>query len=269
VILRGESASLGYQLTAGRWFSAPGEVVAPRGLVDDAHLKIGDTFTGTFHGTSLRLRIVGEVFDFIAGPGGHELFLDWSTVAAATPDLTPSIYLIALKPGSNAEAYVKRLAQARPDLLDVQVASSGNTEFLSAIAIVLFAIAGLIAIIAVAGIFNTVLLSTRERLRETATLKALGMSPRQVVTMVAASAGFLALIGGLAAVPAGVELDHWLFDQLSHVGGDDTPSALYAVYATWELIAIPLIGVGVAVAAALVPGQWAARANVVQVLHAE
>jgi len=269
VIMRGESSALGYELTAGRWFSAPGEVVAPRGLVDDAHLKVGDTFTGTFRGTNLRLRIVGEVFDFIAGPGGHELFLDWSTVSAAVPDLNPSTYLIALKPGSNVDAYVKRLAQAQPDLLNVQVANSGNMAFLSAVAIVLFAIAGLIALIAVAGIFNTVLLSTRERLRETATLKALGMSPRQVVTMVAASAGFLALIGGLAAVPAGVELDHWLFDQLSHVGGDDTPSALYAVYATWELIAIPLIGVVVAVAAALVPGRWAARTNVVQVLHAE
>lgn len=268
-IFRGDSSSLGYLLTAGRWISGPGEVVAPRGLVQDAHLKVGDTFTGTFHGAALKLRIVGEVYDFIAGPGGHELFLDWSTIAAAAPDLAPSGYLIALKPGSNVDAYVKRLAAAQPDLLDVQAANSGNQAFLATIAGVLFTIAGLIALIAVGGIFNTVLLSTRERLRETATLKALGMSPRQVIAMVAASAGLLALLGGLAAVPAGVALFRQLVDLFSNLGGDDTPAALYDVFETWELVAIPLAGVVVAVAAALIPGRWAARTNVVEVLRAE
>jgi putative ABC transport system permease protein len=268
-IFRGDSSALGYLLTAGRWINAPGEVVAPRGLVEDAHLKLGDTFTGTFHGAALQLRIVGEVYDLITGPGGHELMLDWSTVAAVAPDLNPSGYLITLKPGSNVDAYVKRLGAAQPDLLDVQAANSGNTAFLATIGAVLFAIAGLIGLIAVVGIFNTVLLSTRERVRDTATLKALGMSPRQVIAMVAASAGFLALLGGLAAVPAGVALYRQLFDLLSNLGGDDTPAALYDVFGAWELIAIPVAGAVVAVAAALIPGRWAARTNVVEVLHAE
>lgn len=63
-----------------------------------------------------------------------------------------------------------------------------------------------------------------ERVRDTATLKTLGMSPRQVIGMVATSAGFLALQGGLVAVPAGVALYRPLFDQLSHLGGNITPS---------------------------------------------
>jgi len=90
-----------------------------------------------------------------------------------------------------------------------------------------------------------------------------------VIAMVAASAGFLALVGGLAAVPAGVVLYRFLFNLLSNLGGNDTPSALYDVYAPWELIAIPLAGVIVAVGAAMVPGRWAARTNVVEVLHTE
>ena len=268
-IFRGESSQLGYLMTAGRWFNGPGEVVAPRGLVDDAHLKVGDTFTGTYRGAALKLRIVGEVFDFITGPGGHELMLDWSTITPVVPDLSPSSYLVTLKPGSNVDAYVKRLAAAQPDLLGVQAANSGNQAFLATLAGILFAIALVIALIAVAGIFNTLLLNTRERVRDTATLKALGMSPRQVIVMVAASAGFLALVGGMAAVPTGLELYRSLFDLLSNLGGDDTPPALYDVFATWELIAIPLAGVVVAVAAALIPGRWAARTNVVEVLHAE
>jgi putative ABC transport system permease protein len=266
---RGDSAALGYLLTAGRWFSGPGEVVAPRGLVQEAHLNLGDTFTGTVHGAPVRLRIVGEVYTFTAGPGGHVLMLDWSTLSAAVPDLTPSSYEVTLRPGSNVDAYVKRLAAAQPDLLDVQANSIGNTAFLTVIGGVLLGIAAIIALIAVAGIFNTMLLSTRERLRDTATLKALGMSPRQVIGMVVASAGFLALLGGLIAVPAGVALYRVLFDQLSNLAGSVTPPAFYDVFATWELVAIPLTGVLLAVAAAVIPGRWAARTNVVEVLHAE
>ena len=266
---RGDSAALRYLLSPGRWFNSPGEVVANRGFVQDAHLNLGDTFTGTVHGKALKLRIVGEVFDFTAGPGGHVLMLDWSTVTAAVPDLTPSSYMVTLKPGSNVDAYVKRLAAAQPDLLDVQANSTGNTAFLTVIAGVLFGIAAVVALIAVAGVFNTLLLSTRERVRDIATLKTLGMSPRQVIGMVATSAGLLALLGGLVAVPAGVALYRVLFDQLSSLGGNITPSAFYDVFAPWELIAIPLAGIVVAVLAALLPGRWAARTNVIEVLHAE
>jgi len=266
---RGDSAALGYLLTSGRWFSGPGEVVVNGGFLHDAHLKVGDTFPGTVNGSALKLRIVGVVYDFTAGPGGHIMMLDWSTLATAVPDLSPSSYMVTLKSGSDVNAYMRRLAAAQPDLLDVQAASTGNTAFLSVIAVVLLGIAGLIALIAVAGVFNTVLLNTRERLRDTATLKTLGMSPRQVTAMVATSGGFLALLGGLIAVPVGVALYRVLFDQLSNLGGNTTPPAFYDVFATWELIAIPIVGVAVAIAAATIPGRWAARTNVVEVLHAE
>ena len=170
---------------------------------------------------------------------------------------------------SSVDAYMKRLAAAQPDLLDVHAANSGNTAFLTTIAGIMFAMAFVIVLIAVAGIFSTMSLNTRKRVRDTATLKALGMSLREVIGMVAATAGFLALVGGLIAVPAGVALNRVLLDLLSKLGGNETPPALYGVFAAWELIAIPLAGVVVAVAAGMVPGRWAARTNVAEVLHAE
>jgi len=266
---RGDSARLGYLLTSGRWFNGPGEVVTNGGFLQDAHLKLGDTFTGSVHGTALRLRVVGVVYDFTAGPGGHIMMLDWSTLTAAVPDLSPSTYMVTLRPGSNVGVYVRRLAAAQPDLLDVQAASTGNTAFLSEIAVVLLGIAALIALIAVAGIFNTLLLNTRERVRDIATLKTLGMSPRQVTRMVATSAGFLALLGGAVAVPVGVAVYRVIFDQLSNLGGNVTPPVFYDVFGTWELIAIPVGGVIVAVFAALLPARWAARTNVMEALRAE
>jgi putative ABC transport system permease protein len=101
-------------------------------------------------------------------------------------------------------------------------------------------------------------------------LKAIGMSPRQMMAMVAASSAPLAIVAGAIAVPAGIGLDR-LFSLIlgSAAGGNDIPPAVYQVFAAWELLAIPLAAVAVAVAAALIPGRWAARTNVVAALHAE
>ena len=70
-------------------------------------------------------------------------------------------------------------------------------------------------------------------------------------------------------MPAGVAIYRQLFDLLSQLGGSSTPPALYDVFGAWELVAIPLGGMAVAIGAALIPGRWAARTNVVEVLHAE
>lgn len=268
--LRGDSGALGYQVTAGRWLNGPGEVVATKGLMQDAHLKLGDRFDAGYRAARLPVRIVGEVYDFLGGPGGHELIVDWSTISAADPNLGPSTYFVTLKPGSNVAAYVSRLAAAQPDLLDVRVNGVNNTSAIGLSSVVLFAIAAVLALIAGGSIFNTMLLNTRERVRDTATLKALGMSPREVIVMVTSTAGFIAVVGGLAAVPVGVAINRLLFDAVvGGFGGVDIPGSAYGRFAPWELVGIPLAGVAVAVAAALIPGRWAARVNVVEALHAE
>jgi putative ABC transport system permease protein len=267
-IFRGDSSAFGDFLVAGRWIDGPGEVLAPRALMQDANLKIGDSFTATFRGVPVKLRIVGEVFDAVNL--GHELVVGWSTIAAVVPDLEPFGYLVMLKPGSNVETYVQHLdASAPPDQLDAQAVTTDPIAQVKIIDGVLFALAAVIALIAAVSIFNTLLLNTRERVRDTATLKALGMSPREVMVMVTASAVLLALVGGLIATPIGAWLSRFFLDVISNLAGNDTPPAAYHSFVSWQLIAIPLAGVVVAVAAAMVPGRWAARTNVVEVLHAE
>ena len=266
-LFRGDSSRLGYMVVAGRWYSAPGEVVAPAALIRDAHLKIGDSFTGTANGQPLQLRLVGETYDI--NNLGHSLFMDISTMASVTPAVEPFLYDITLTHGSDVSSYVRRVATAQPDLLDVRASDTSLIAPVKIIDLVLLILAGVLGLIGVGGVFNTLLLNTRERIRDTATLKSLGMSPRQVVVMVGASAGLLALVGGLAAMPLGLTLHHLLNDAISGSAGNDTPPAAYGVFAAWELTAIPLAGVVVAIAAAMIPGRWAARSNVVEVLHAE
>jgi len=266
-LFRGDSSRLGYMVVAGRWYSAPGEVVAPAALMHDAHLKIGDSFTGTANGQPLQLRLVGETYDI--NNLGHSLFMDIATMASVTPAVEPFLYDVTLAPGSDVSAYVRRVAAVEPDLLDVRASDTSTIAPVKIIDLVLLILAGVLALIGVGGVFNTVLLNTRERIHDTATLKALGMSPRQVIVMVGASAGLLALVGGLVAMPLGLSLHHVLNDVISNSAGNETPPVAYAVFNAYELVLIPLLGVGVAIAAALIPGRWAARTNVVEVLHAE
>ena len=242
-------------------------MLAPKALIQDAHLTLGDHFSASLHGSTVRLVLVGEVYEI--NSLGHSLFMDWATLSAVAPDLTPDAYLITLTPGAAVAAYVQRVAAAQPDLLDVQANDTSIIGPVKVIDTVLLIIAAVIALIGVGGIFNTLLLNTRERVRDTATLKAVGMSPRQVMAMVATSAAVIALVGGIIAVPAGVGLHAYLLDLVSNSAGNDTPSAAYRVFSPLELLALPIIGVLVAVAAALIPGGWAARTNMVEVLHAE
>jgi putative ABC transport system permease protein len=185
------------------------------------------------------------------------------------PDIAPFQYLVTLAPGADVNAYVRRVSAAQPDFIDAQPNDTSTIAPVKIIDSVMVLLAAVLGLIAVAGVFNTLLLNTRERVRDTAVLKAVGMSPRQVLAMVGASAGLLALAGGVLAVPAGLGLHHLILDAISTATGNDTPQAIYAVFNPLDLALIPLLGVAVAVTAALIPGRWAARTNVVAVLHSE
>jgi putative ABC transport system permease protein len=264
---RGDSSRMGFMVVAGRWFSAPGEVLAPKGFLQDAHLKIGDSFTGTIEGQTLQLRVVGEVYDI--NNLGHSLFTDLATVASVKPAVEPFSYYVTLAPGADAAGYVHQVGALQPDLMDVRASDNSLIAPVKIIDSVLLIIAAVLALIGIGGVFNTLLLNTRERVHDTATLKAIGMSPRQVIVMVAASAGLLALIGGLLAMPAGLVLHHMLNDVISSAAGNDTPPGAYGVFNPLEIAVIPVLAVAVAMLAALIPGRWAARTNVVEVLHSE
>lgn len=266
-LFRGDSSRLGFMVIAGRWFQAPGEVLAPKGLLQDAHLKIGDSFTGSVYGHALQLRVVGEIYDI--SNLGHELFMDYSTLPLNIPNSTPGSYRVTLRPGADVNAYVRRVAATQPDLIDVRASDTSIIGPVKIIDSVLLAIAAVLVLIGIGGVFNTLLLNTRERLHDTATLKAVGMSPRQVVVMVAASAALLALVAGLMAMPLGLVLHRVLNDVISTSTGNDTPPSVYGVFNPLELVAILLFGVVVAILSALIPGRWAARTNVVEVLHSE
>ncbi len=125
--------------------------------------------------------------------------------------------------------------------------------------------------IAIAGVFNTVLLNTRERTQDIATLKALGMTPGQVVGMVVSSACVLGLLGGVLGIPLGIWLHHTLLDLTTNAIGDPLPPSFYTG-AFANVTILPLLALGGTVAALLgaaLPARSAARHSVVEALRAE
>jgi len=263
-IVRGPSAQLGYRLADGRWFSGVDEAVV--GVVLNPYKwHVGQTVDVVLEGRPIKLHITGTCYCFFS------LTLDWSTLVAVTPSAEPTNYFVQLRPGANADAYVKSLFLAQPDFLAPQVVGSGsgfNIEgaldgLVTALAVILSAIAGL-------GVFNTLLLTTRERVRDIAILRTLGMTPAQVTAMVITSACVLGVVGSILGIPAGIVLYNYLVDAMARVANFTISSSSFAIAINpLQLGLVALGGILVALAGAVLPARWASRGPVASVLNIE
>ncbi len=267
---RGDSSWLGYAIISGRWFAAPGEVVAPTALVDQAHLTIGDHFTAQINGKTVRLTLVGEILD----QTDNDLLLrgDWSTVAAVQPGLQPADYEIQVRPGVDPRGYAATMQQS----LGIDNAGVGTTESVDANSsfrlfnAVIAGLAVVLTIISVTGVLNTVVLSTRERAREIAILKAIGMAPAQVVAMVLGSVVLLGVIGGGLGIPIGLLLQHRVLTTMGQVAsGTRIPPSAFAVFGPTLLPGLALTGLLLAAVGAFLPARWASTGPTAEMLQAE
>lgn len=264
----GDASWTGYRLIDGRWFHGAGEAVAPTAFYTRTHTHVGDTISVTIRGKTEKLRLVGEIFD----QQGDNVLLraDASVLVAAGVSSQPATYEISLRRGIDAVAWTQAWRQAHPD---IQVDFRGGRGFDTAFVLinaVIFGLALILTGIAMAGVFNTVVLGTREKARDTAILKALGMTPRQVVAMVLTSIGVLAVIGAMLGIPAGRALHQVILTQMGQIAsGTRIPAALFDVYSLPLLAGLAAFGVAVALLAALLPATWAAATRVSEMLAAE
>ena len=253
-------------MITGRWYSGSGEADVNTAFLTQTGAAVGDTYTLTSGTRHLTVRIVGEVFD--PGGGRPEIVASTSTLAALDPGLASGQYDVALKPGTNAQAYANTVGAALGQNYNVSVNGSNSTQF--------FAIIGLIAtltllLIAVAGlgVLNTVVLQTRERVHDLGVFKAVGMTPRQTVAMMVCSVAGIGLVAGLVAIPAGVALHQYVLPVMGHAAQTAVPPSVLSVYQPWELVLLAVSGLVIAVAGALLPAGWAARTRTAFALRAE
>jgi putative ABC transport system permease protein len=264
---RGDSSWTGYPLISGRWLTGPGQADVPTGFLTVTGKAVGDTVMVTFGGKQLPVRIVGEVFS--AQHRGVSMITDWQTLARVSPSLAlPDQYDVGLRPGTSAAAYARALGSRLGT--DYAVSLNGRSSDVVSLMISLIGtLTLLLSIVAGLGVLNTVVLNTRERVHDLGVFKAVGMTPRQTVAMAVCWVAGIGLVAGVIAVPAGVAVHRYVLPAMAHSADLGVPASYLNVYRGWELAALALAGVVIAVAGALLPAGWAARIRTAAALRAE
>jgi putative ABC transport system permease protein len=265
----GDPSWSGLALISGTWYSqSPGarEIDVNTLFLTDTDTRVGDTYTLADGRARVTVRIAGEVF----APGNDvDIYMSPATLAAVDPAASGAgRYEISLKPGVSAGAYAAGLSAALGDGYEVS-SQGGSGRALFAVLTLVAMLTLLIIVVAGLGVLNTVALQIRERAHDLGVLKALGMTPRQTLTMVVCSVGITGLIAGIIAVPAGIALHHGVLPAMAHAANSDLPSSVSSVFSPPEMIILALAGLVIAVAGALAPASWAANARTAAALRAE
>ncbi|HTS95780.1 MAG TPA: FtsX-like permease family protein [Streptosporangiaceae bacterium] len=261
--LRGNAGWTGYGLISGRWYSGPGQADVPTYFLNATGQAVGDTVTITLGGRPIPVRIVGEIFDY----SGLEMITDWRTLARADPGLAASMYDVGLRPGTSAAGYAGALGAALGSGYLATV--NRNNKGLPVVLGLIGTLTLLLAVVAGLGVFNTVVVATSEHRHALGVFKAVGMTPAQAVTMVVCWVAASGLAAGVIAIPAGIGLQRYLVPVFAADAGTRLPASYLDVYPAWEIAALALAGVVIAVAGALLPAGWAAGTRTAAALRAE
>ena len=127
----------------------------------------------------------------------------------------------------------------------------------------------MLAVVASLGVFNTVVLNTRDRRRDLGMLKSIGMTPRQVTVMTVSSRAVLGAIGSLLGIPLGVAGHHLVIPRMAAAVDITLPASMTDVWQAPALAGLVLAGLVIAVLGALIPARRAGRLTVAEVLRSE
>jgi putative ABC transport system permease protein len=137
-----------------------------------------------------------------------------------------------------------------------------NQSWIDGLVGLLYAMLGLSVIVSLFGIVNTLALAVFERTRELGTLRAVGMTRRQVRRMMRHESIIVALIGAVLGMTVGLLLAALVTHALSGEGLE------YSIPAG-TLVAFLIIAIVAGMLAAILPARRASRLNVLQALQYE
>ncbi|HUI91706.1 MAG TPA: FtsX-like permease family protein [Chitinivibrionales bacterium] len=153
---------------------------------------------------------------------------------------------------------------------------AGVMEITRAKRISMFVVMGIILIIAVVGIFNTVFMSVYERIREIGVLRAHGMKPSDISAMFLVEGAVTGLLGGVLGVSLGALVNLQLVTQgipMEKIAGS-LATASYGIagniYGEWNAPAMAVVfvlGVAVATIAGIIPARRASKIQVTEALR--
>jgi putative ABC transport system permease protein len=270
----GDTRRVAATLSSGRWHSPTAdELVLGDQAMQHFHLRLGDqiplTFDlGTGQPVTITYTVVGSLFATQTADEAYAALNSLSAHAALPADeLTRTGYEVTLRPGVSANGFAQILQQLSEGRVGVKVYDLSPPLAVTQAVGIMVLVSALLMVVAAVGILNAMLLSTRERARELGTLKAIGLTPGQVVRSVVEGALALGALALLVGIPLGLVLTaHGLQALVDGEGG--LPHFQMGV--NWPAIAL-LVPATLVVAAlgAYLPARWAARVPVSTTLRYE
>ncbi len=289
----GNVSGLGWDLTAGHWYTGPGQVVvntahaktaghtAGHAVVntaqaDTARLRIGQTIDMTIGGKTFSARIVGKVYAPPASLWGT-LFTSRQTVSGAR-GLSVDFYEVGLAPGTSQQRYEAALSRTLgPSFLVTAFSFGVNGEIGTYAALdtsLIRLLTILVAVLAGLGVLSCVLMLARERVHDLGIFKAIGMTPPQTITMVICWVITPGIAAAIIALPAGIAVHNIVIHAINN---DQQPASLRAallstlehVFTPGELTLLTLAALAAAAIGALGPAIWAAASKTTTALRAE
>src|SRR5262245_1564369 len=243
------------------------EAIVDTSFADSNNLEVGDMVqTLGQTGNRASFRIVGEVKDNADLLGSMVV-----TQAAMARDFAvreDTYDFIKLAPGIDASTVQNRidglLSQQFPtaEVMNQQQLKKNQEGQIDPLLGLVYALLSLAIIVSLFGIANTLALSIYERTRELGMLRAVGMSRRQVRTMIRYESVITALIGAVLGLVLGL-----IFAALMSVPLQDQGFVLS--YPVGQLILILIVAGIAGVVAAIAPARRAARLNVLDALAYE
>ncbi|WP_371591950.1 ABC transporter permease [Streptomyces virginiae] len=242
------------EVVEGRAAGGPDEAVAGQGLLDLLGVRVGAWVRMTVEGRPQILHVVGRTIE--PESGGRVITTTVDALRERDPALRPDFHALVLREGADPVAVSAALAATAGGTLEVRQTPNPVDRLEPARAV----IAALIAVLALIGLIELLTLigtGVRDRGRDLLALKAIGLTPRQIGSMIVTAAGLTALASAVLGTTLGVLSGRWLVDTQgasSGIGAGIAQLPPLPVLST--VIVLAVLG---AVGAAALPATRAAR----------
>jgi putative ABC transport system permease protein len=251
-------------ITAGRLVRGPGEAVAGEAVLRVLGKRVGERLTVTTGERRRELTIVGASPFFNLG-SGLALMSDLQTLVSLVPQASPMEYFVKVT-GRDPTSVIGDVERATNYQLLGESVKLTIPADVRALRSLLGALSVYLLALALLSLVNMTLMRTYESLREFALMKAIGFTPRQVVSTVVTSTSLLSTVTLAAAVPIGLLTAYGALALVAHTVYHLGVPLAFAV--DWpQLLGALLLTEVVAILAGLVPARAAVHLRVGEIMR--
>jgi putative ABC transport system permease protein len=244
-----------------------GEALLEDSFASSHDLEVGDRFRLLSQaGARPSLRVAGT-YKTKAGLVGAAI-VSPALMARAFDQTQDTQDFVRTAPGASPDEVQKRLERLlerdfpTAEALNQAELKKNQEEQINQLLGLIYALLALAVVISLFGIANTLALSIHERTRELGMLRAIGMSRRQVRTMIRYESVITALIGALLGMVLGLVFAALIAQPLKDEG-------FVLSYPVGSLLVLMVLAGIAGVLAAIVPARRASRLNVLESLQYE